>query len=93
MPPQEWLRKLANSEQDLEKNPSIKLVGFWRSKHEKTGENGVVQKGGEQGHADLIFETKRTIQDCPWLGLVKDPVSEGLRQRYIESWMKRWGRG
>ncbi|KAJ5464172.1 hypothetical protein N7475_007307 [Penicillium sp. IBT 31633x] len=29
----EWLNQLASSEQDPEKNPSIKLIDFWRSKY------------------------------------------------------------
>lgn len=88
--PQEWLRRLASSEQDPEKNPSIKLIDFWRGKY---GGNGSAQADGsatQQKTAGLYFETDRTVQDCPSLGLVKDPVAEGLIHRYIESWMQRW---
>ncbi|OJJ51653.1 hypothetical protein ASPZODRAFT_127770 [Penicilliopsis zonata CBS 506.65] len=56
--PQEWLQRLATSEQDPEKNPSIKLIDF--------------------------------LRDCPSLAVVKDPVSAGLMQRYIQTWMARW---
>ncbi|KAJ6117340.1 hypothetical protein N7512_007065 [Penicillium capsulatum] len=81
--PQEWLQKLASSEQDPEKNPSIKLIDFWKSKY-----GGATKAQSEDG--GLCFETTRTTQDSPTLALVKDPVSQGLIQRYIESWMKRW---
>lgn len=90
--PQEWLRRLASSEQDPEKNPSIKLIDFWRGKY---GRNGSAQADGsaaQQKPAGLDFETDRTVQDCPSLGLVKDPVAEGLIHRYIESWMQRWAK-
>lgn len=80
--PQEWLHKLENSEQDPEKNPSIKLIDFWKSKY------GGAKPQSEDG--GLCFETERTTRDFPSLALVRDPVSEGLVQRYIESWMKRW---
>ncbi|KAJ5145124.1 hypothetical protein N7448_002516 [Penicillium atrosanguineum] len=83
---QEWLKRLADSEQDPEKNPSIKLIDFWRSKYENHGLSPITADES----AGLIFETSRTVQDCPSLGLVKDPVTEGLVQRYIEAWMERW---
>jgi thioester reductase-like protein len=84
--PQQWLKRLAGSEQDPEKNPCIKLIDFWRSKY---GSNRQGQDDADET-AGLIFETSRTVQDCPSLGLVKDPVAEGLVQRYIEAWMDRW---
>jgi thioester reductase-like protein len=84
--PQEWLKRLAGSEQDPEKNPSIKLIDFWRSKY---GSNRQGRDDADET-AGLVFETSRTVQDCPSLGLVKDPVAEGLVQRYIEAWMDRW---
>lgn len=80
--PQEWLQKLGNSEQDPEKNPSIKLIDFWKSKY------GSAKPQPEDG--GLCFETPRTTADSPSLALVRDPVSDGLIERYIESWMKRW---
>lgn len=81
--PVDWLHRLETSEQDPEKNPSIKLIDFWKSKY-----GGDTSQQSEDG--GLVFETKRTVQDSPSLALVKDPVSVGLVQRYIETWMKRW---
>ncbi|KAJ5780425.1 hypothetical protein N7457_005585 [Penicillium paradoxum] len=90
--PREWLRRLAESEQDPEKNPSIKLIDFWRSKYA-----GQAQLGGgdtaaweEMKEAGLSFETEVTILDCPSLALVGDPVASGLLERYLGSWMERW---
>ncbi|KAJ5930389.1 hypothetical protein N7466_005882 [Penicillium verhagenii] len=80
--PKEWLQRLANSEQDPEINPSIKLVDFWKSKY--GGDTLQAKTGG------LSFETQRTTQDSPSLALAKDPVTNGLIQRYITSWMNQW---
>ncbi|KAJ6085575.1 hypothetical protein N7499_005204 [Penicillium canescens] len=88
VPPQEWLQRLASSEQDPEKNPSIKLIDFWQSKYAASSQSQN-QADGKRG-AGLTFESGRTIQDCPSLALVKDSVTAGLIQRYVEAWMKRW---
>jgi hypothetical protein len=92
--PLEWLQKLAGSEQDPGKNPSIKLFDFWRSKYAGYGRpqsaTAVTEQGQREKTQGLTFETHRTVKDCSSLALVKDPVTEGLILRYIESWMKRW---
>lgn len=88
--PQEWLQRLANSDQDPERNPSIKLLDFWRSKYGESAQATDESKDEVHQPAALVFETHRTIEDCSSLGLVKDPVAEGLMLRYIEAWMKRW---
>ncbi|CAI7566313.1 unnamed protein product [Penicillium crustosum] len=91
--PQEWLKRLESSEQDPEKNPSVKLVDFWRSKYQSHGQpeaDGSVSGKAGNGQVGLAFETERTVQDCPFLALVEDPVAGGLIQRYIESWVSRW---
>jgi thioester reductase-like protein len=84
--PQEWLKRLASSEPDPERNPSIKLIDFWRSKYETSGTSPATM----DETAGLTFESSQTLQDCPSLGLVKDPVTEGLVLRYIEAWMEKW---
>ncbi|CAG8371628.1 unnamed protein product [Penicillium salamii] len=89
--PQEWLRRLADSDQDPEKNPSIKLIDFWQSKY--SGSSQSAQESTPEvppKEGGLTFETGVTVQDCPSLSDVRDPVSGGLIQRYIEAWMKRW---
>ncbi|KAJ5555047.1 Male sterility NAD-binding [Penicillium sp. DV-2018c] len=89
--PKEWLRRLAASEQDPQKNPSIKLYDFWLAKYAGLRQPSVGDSTGEGNvEAGLRFETGLTIQDCPSLALVSDPVSDGLVNRYIESWMKNW---
>ncbi|KAK4955913.1 putative NRPS-like protein biosynthetic cluster [Elasticomyces elasticus] len=105
--PAAWLEKLAGSEPDPVKNPSIKLMDFWKGKYasptkpttaddtpEQTDDlaNGVQEKlvVSSDEAAGLTFETFRTVQDCPVLGKVRDPVSEGLMSKYIDSWMAKW---
>ncbi|KJX92757.1 hypothetical protein TI39_contig5827g00017 [Zymoseptoria brevis] len=87
----EWLNRLEHSEQDVEKNPSMKLIGFWRAKYGKakraTAEGATVQ---EEEPAGLTFETARTAQDFPLLGTVDDAVSNRLIERYVDVWMKKW---
>jgi thioester reductase-like protein len=91
VPPQEWLQRLTSSEQDPEKNPSIKLVEFWRLKYAGHRNQKEDEDCTEERHAeDLTFETDRTLQICPFLAFIKDPVTEGLIQRCIENWMKKW---
>ncbi|KAJ5769178.1 hypothetical protein N7520_003737 [Penicillium odoratum] len=80
--PQQWLQRLAESEQDPEKNPSIKLIDFWRGKY---GSDDSQAKAGR-----LSFETQCTTRDCPSLAYVKDPVTDGLIKRYISSWISQW---
>jgi thioester reductase-like protein len=86
--PQEWLSRLTTSEQDPEKNPSVKLIDFWTCKY--ASHHLSETESGKNEEAGLTFETERTVQDCPSLGLVEDPVAGGLIQRYIDSWMSRW---
>ncbi|KAK0275938.1 hypothetical protein LTR35_010707 [Friedmanniomyces endolithicus] len=43
--------------------------------------------------AGLTFETTRTVRDCPILGKVRDPVSEGLMEKYVGAWMAKWKSG
>ena len=38
----------------------------------------------------LTFETKRTLMDCKALEGVGQPVEDGLVERYVEQWMKKW---
>ncbi|KAK5788766.1 hypothetical protein VI817_009724 [Penicillium citrinum] len=87
--PQEWLKRLANSDPNPETNPSIKLMDFWRGKYGNHVPSST-ESGQEEAPIGLFFETVRTVRDCPSLGEVKDPVAEGLIQRYIEVWMKSW---
>jgi hypothetical protein len=84
--PSEWLQRLAGSEQDPVKNPSIKLLDFWRKKY------GSSETPGEADDAPrgLHFNTSRTVKDIPCLGTTKDPVTAGLLSRYVDVWLRKW---
>jgi thioester reductase-like protein len=85
--PQEWLRRLAGSEQDASKNPSIKLLDFWQAKYGKA----VAATDATTLPSGLTFDTVRTLQDCVALKDVEQPVEHCLVERYAEQWMKKWG--
>jgi len=84
---QEWLRRLGKSEQDPEKNPSIKLIDFWRSKYSQTK---TTHTEVDDQPAGLTFETVKTVEDCPSLAEEQDPVSAGLVERYVDVWFESW---
>jgi len=84
--PQEWLRRLAASEQDAAKNPSVKLLGFWKAKYGKAA----VAAFESEVPAGLTFETTRTLVDCAALQGVGQPVADGLVERYVGQWMTKW---
>lgn len=47
-----------------------------------------------EGHSEpsgLVFETQRTVRDCPALGSVPDLIRGGYIARYVDVWMKKWG--
>jgi thioester reductase-like protein len=88
--PQEWIERLAASEQNPERNPSIKLIDFWRNKYTKAV---TPTQQTDNTPSRLSFETSRTIQDCPVLADERDPVSAGLVERYVDVWLKSWRRG
>ncbi|OQO09905.1 hypothetical protein B0A48_04259 [Cryoendolithus antarcticus] len=72
----EWLDRLAKSEPDPAKNPSIKLLDFWRKKYNagsKAADDGEDAPG-------LTFETKRTAEQCALLGEVGQVVQSGLME-------------
>ena len=84
--PQEWLRRLAASEQDAAKNPSVKLLDFWKAKYGKAA----VAAFESEVPAGLTFETTRTLVDCATLQGVGQPVADGLVERYVGQWMTKW---
>ncbi|KAL1621617.1 hypothetical protein SLS56_009153 [Neofusicoccum ribis] len=79
--PSEWLAKLRDSDHDVEKNPSRKLLGFWEGKY----------GGSNQGKRGLSFDTTRTIEKAPRLGnvLMADVLrNEGWVERVVRRWVE-----
>lgn len=87
--PSEWLERLAMSEADVSKNPSMKLLDFWRGKY-GSAPSSITVEDQEEEPAGLVFETDITGKHASSIALAKDPVSEGLAARYVDVWMKKW---
>ncbi|KAJ8082482.1 putative NRPS-like protein biosynthetic cluster [Marasmius tenuissimus] len=74
--PKEWVERLSRSEQDLEKNPTVKLVGFFRNRWVSPSTRKV----------PMVFETEETgavasaIRDSP----------PGLNKGLVKKWVERW---
>ncbi|KAK4542196.1 hypothetical protein LTR36_007043 [Oleoguttula mirabilis] len=89
--PAEWLERLKRSEQDPAKNPSIKLIDFWQRKYGAATDKGDESQAQQDVEAPgLRFETFRTEKDCRSVATAVDPVSDGLIERYVEAWLKKW---
>jgi thioester reductase-like protein len=94
--PRIWLDRLRASDGDVRRNPSRKLIEFWEGKYgggEKREEQSVAAQAGEvERDADkgLKFETAQTIRDSSVLEKVEDPVSDGLMERIVDVWMRKW---
>jgi len=90
--PQQWLKQLAASDQDPVKNPSVKLIDFWRGKYEQAapGKEELDAAVDDLEPKGLTFETVQTVRQCPSLARVQQPVAEGLIQRYVQVWLEKW---
>ncbi|KAB2573270.1 Non-canonical non-ribosomal peptide synthetase FUB8 [Lasiodiplodia theobromae] len=81
--PEEWLAKLRDSDPDVEKNPSRKLLEFWEGKYGQ-------RPGGKK---ILRHETKNTLEKAPRLGDV--PLADVLKngdwlERVVWRWINSW---
>lgn len=86
--PAEWLDRLRRSDPDPVRNPSVKLIDFWQKKYGRAGNEQAAQDVEAPG---LSFETVRTEQNSPAVASAVDPVSTGLVERYVDTWLRRWG--
>ncbi|KPI37785.1 Linear gramicidin synthase subunit D [Cyphellophora attinorum] len=96
LPPQEWLRRLRESDQDPARNPSIKLLSFWEEKYGKAQAAVTNEKETPRTTSSgLTFETSRTVHDAPVVGSVTREVmleqgQNGYISKLVGSWMKTW---
>lgn len=75
---EEWLKKLRDSEKDVGKNPSRKLIGFWEAQNSIHLEK------------KMVFETKETEKMSAALREIT-PVLEGdYVKRLLEAWREVW---
>lgn len=86
----EWLERLRHSEQDAEKNPAVKLVGFWNEKYGVSGggKDGVGEdgEGGERGvESTKTREEGRLLRDGP------DLIGGRYVEKFVRNWLEKWG--
>lgn len=74
----DWLERLGESEVDVERNPSRKLLGFWREQKE----------GGE--NRKLIFETKGAEEKSAALRMAGNVVAGEYVAGLLEAWKAVW---
>ncbi|KAI1612711.1 hypothetical protein EDD37DRAFT_607373 [Exophiala viscosa] len=87
-----WLDRLRASDEDVERDPSRKLMGFWERKYVKASTPDEPAPGNAEdiGEKGPRFETTKTIKDSTVLGEVRDPVGDGLMYRTVDVWTKKW---
>ncbi|ATZ47711.1 hypothetical protein BCIN_03g00210 [Botrytis cinerea B05.10] len=76
----EWIKLLRESEQDPDKNPTIKLLDFFTEKYDN-------DKPGRQG---LVFRTEKTGSKSVAIKNGCDIVGSGLVKKFIDSWKQEW---
>ncbi|KZT19362.1 acetyl-CoA synthetase-like protein [Neolentinus lepideus HHB14362 ss-1] len=70
---EEWLDKLAGSEKDVEMNPAIKLLPFFRARY------------GATGRKPMVFLTNETVQLAPSLR-ESPPMRREIVRKWVEHW-------
>ncbi|KIY64013.1 NAD(P)-binding protein, partial [Cylindrobasidium torrendii FP15055 ss-10] len=73
--PATWVERLANSEQDPAKNPTVKLLGFFREFY------------GPAFRQPIIFKTEETLKWGPALGRTP-PITKDIVAKWIGHWRK-----
>lgn len=95
---QEWVWRLEQSDDDLKKNPSRKLLGFWqRGGPKKRHMNGVSAKGekGDTVTADMrgtgvVFETDKARRDSRTMREAVRVVGTGQENGYVAELLRAW---
>lgn len=90
VPTPEWLERLRRSEQDMAKNPAVKLLEFWSEKYGGSdGEKGRTgeDKTGEESGVD----TTKTRKEGRLLSDVPDLVGGGYVEKFLRNWLEKWG--
>ncbi|KAK7730825.1 putative NRPS-like protein biosynthetic cluster [Botryosphaeria dothidea] len=76
VPQREWVRRLEEGEQDVEKNPPVKLLDFFRKRY------GVVT-----GEPHPVFDTTKARKHAPSLR-EETPVDDELVAKFLKYWME-----
>lgn len=76
-----WLEQLAASEQDMQKNPSVKLLAFWKKQAKARG-----KRVGE-----VRFETAAAEKKSQALREAESVVEGNMVETLVDAWKKAWG--
>ncbi|KAI1394167.1 L-aminoadipate-semialdehyde dehydrogenase [Hypoxylon trugodes] len=80
VPQREWVRRLRESEQDPQKNPTIKLLDFYTEKYDNDA----------AGRSGLVFETQTTAKYSETIGQGFDIIRSGILQKCLDNWRRAW---
>lgn len=80
LPKREWVQRLRESEQDPQKNPTIKLLGFFAEKYD----NDAPSRSG------LTFAMEKTESASPSLKGGMELMHTGLIKRFVDAWAPLW---
>ncbi|MCJ1287039.1 hypothetical protein MMC26_006386 [Xylographa opegraphella] len=94
VPWREWLKRMRASELDAEKNPSIKLLGFWEKKwdggYAEQAIGGTEDEKMDAGISDVTFDTQAAVRDSGAMRGAPDIVEAGLLDRLVREWIREW---
>ncbi|KAI1779820.1 acetyl-CoA synthetase-like protein [Hypoxylon cercidicola] len=78
--PREWVKQLSEGEQDLQKNPTVKLLDFYAEKYcsNADGRNG------------LVFETSTTAEHSETIRRGFDIIQSRILQKCLDNWRSDW---
>ena len=97
--PETWLRRLRDyndGEQNAaEKNPSVKLLGFWASKIESSTTEALVKSEDRSGDEEVgaetqTFETGMAQGKSRALRGAPDVIAEGYVSMMLGKWLEKW---
>ena len=80
VPKREWVQRLRESDQDPQKNPTIKLLDFFTEKYDNDA----------PGRSGLSFAMENTEAASPSLAGGVELINNGLIKRFVDAWAPRW---
>lgn len=84
--PLEWVKRLRKSDQNPERNPPVKLTGFFADRYGNSTND-------KQMRSAARYETAETAKDSPTMRCIPDLLEEGLIDKYVRYWKTQWTDG
>ncbi|RFU36300.1 hypothetical protein B7463_g91, partial [Scytalidium lignicola] len=91
--PQEWVTRLAQSEQNPELNPTIKLISSYEKKYGKgSGSEQNENHRNDSGDPSfrLVFATEKARLESETMRNDPDIIGEGLVKMFVARWLEKW---